>query len=103
MKIKILERSKNELKVEIVGEGHSFCNALHNLLLKDSTVEFSNYNLAHPLIANPTLYVRTKGRRKPESALIEAAKALGKEIEEIQGTFENALKKEEKSLSHTRT
>ncbi|MDQ1279976.1 MAG: DNA-directed polymerase subunit [Thermoproteota archaeon] len=103
MKIKILENSKNELKVEIIGEGHSFCNALQSLLLKDSTVEFSTYNLAHPLIAHPTLYVRTKGRRKPESAMIEAAKALGKEIEEIQATFKEALEKEEKSSSYSRT
>lgn len=103
MKINVLERSKNELKIEIVGEGHTFCNALHSLLLKDSTVEFASYGLAHPLIAQPTLYVRTKGQRRPENAMIEAAKALGEEMEEIQGAFKDAFKKEERSPSHAET
>ena len=93
MKIKVLNNTKNELKIEIVGEGHTFCNALQNTLLKNSTVEFAGYNLAHPLIAEPTLYIRTKGRRKPETALMEAVKILEKEVEEIGKTFEDALKR----------
>jgi len=103
MKVNVLEKSKNELKIEIVGEGHTFCNALHSALLKDSTVEFVGYGLAHPLVAQPTLYVRTKGRRRPENAMIEAARTLGKEVEEIQEAFESALKKEERLQSHAKT
>jgi len=94
MKVNVLEKSKNEVKIEIVGEGHSFCNAIHSVLLNDDTVEFVGYNLAHPLVANPTLYVRTKGKRRPENAIIEAAKTLGREAEEITEAFEKALKTE---------
>jgi DNA-directed RNA polymerase subunit L len=94
MKVNVLEKSKNELKIEIVGENHSFCNAIHSVLLRDDTVEFVGYNIAHPLVANPTLYVRTKGKRSPEKAIIEASKTLGRETEEIIEAFNKALKSE---------
>lgn len=95
MKIKVLEKSKNEAKFEIVGEGHSFCNAIHSVLLKDDTIEFVGYTLAHPLVANPTLYIRTKEKRNPEKAIIDAAKTLGKETEDIAEAFKKALKNEQ--------
>ena len=94
MKINVLEKSKNEMKIEIVGENHSFCNAIHSVLLRDDTVEFVGYNIAHPLIANPTLYVRTKGKRTPEKAMIDASKTLGREAEEITEALKKALKSE---------
>ena len=94
MKVNVLEKSKNEIKIEIIGENHSFCNAIHSVLLNDNTVDFAGYNIAHPLIANPTLYVRTKGKRTPEKAIIEASKTLGREAEEITEAFKKALKSE---------
>ena len=78
MKINVLNRSKTELRIEIVGEGHSFCNALQSTLLKDNSIEYVGYNISHPLIAQPIIYIRTKGRRRPENALIDAAKNLVK-------------------------
>jgi DNA-directed RNA polymerase subunit L len=91
-KIKLLKKEKNELRIELIGEGATICNMLQNTLFKDDTVEFAGYDIAHPLIANPILYVRTKGRRKPENALIAAAQVLCKETQKIQKTFERALR-----------
>ena len=87
MKINVLNQSKNELRIELVGEGHSFANALQSTLLKDDTIEFVGYNISHPLMANPVLFVRTKGRRRPENAFIDAAKRLVKELNLIENTF----------------
>lgn len=95
MKIDVLNRSKNELRIEIVGEGHSFCNALQSTLLKDNSIEFVGYDISHPLVAQPIIYIRTKGRRRPENALIDAAKTLGKELDAIEKTFKKAFKCEE--------
>jgi DNA-directed RNA polymerase subunit L len=87
MKINVLHQSKNELRIELVGEGHSFTNVLQSTLLKDDTIEFVGYNISHPLMANPILFIRTKGKRRPEDALIDAARSLVKELSLIENTF----------------
>ncbi len=94
MKINVLRHEGNELRIELVGEGHSFCNALQSVLLKDETLEFVGYNMPHPLVGQPTIYVRAKERRDPWIALLNAAKALDKELGQIQRTFQEAWKDE---------
>lgn len=92
MKVTILERKSNELKVEIEGEGHTFCNVLQKALLEDDTIEMAAYDIPHPLISNPIVYVRTKGRRRPETALREAVEKIRRRSRDFGTTFENALK-----------
>ena len=95
MKINVLNRSKNELRIELAGEGHSFCNALQSILTKDDSLEFVGYNISHPLVAQPIVYIRTKGRRTPEKALIDAAKTLEKDLDALEKSFKKAFKFEE--------
>lgn len=78
MKIKVLKKSENELKIEIEGTTHGLCNLLQKRLLEDKTVDFAGYDIPHPLASNPIVYVRMKGNAKPEDALI---KAVGKILE----------------------
>ncbi|MFQ6080193.1 MAG: DNA-directed RNA polymerase subunit L [Candidatus Bathyarchaeia archaeon] len=92
MKVTILERKSNELKVEIEGEGHTFCNVLQKALLEDDTIEMAAYDISHPLISNPIVYVRTKGRRRPETALREAVEKIRRRSREFGTAFENALR-----------
>jgi len=104
MKIKILEpRKEQELKIEIEGEGHSFCNALQKVLLEDETVEMAGYNLPHPLISNPIVYVRTKNQRKPEAALREAAQKLQQRNNEFREAFKRALETWQKEQGQTKS
>lgn len=91
MKVNVLKRSRNELEIEVVGEGHTFCNALQNILLKDKSVEYAGYRIPHPLVAQPIIYVRTKHDKRPEDLLIEAAQNLGREAEEVRKAFEEAI------------
>ncbi len=91
MKIKVLVKTGNELKMEIEGEGHSFCNALQKVLLGEETIETAGYTIPHPLTANPVIRVRTqKGR--PETALRNAAEKLQKKTRQFNDAFEKALK-----------
>jgi len=92
MNIKILDKRTNELRLEIEGEGHTFCNVLQKALLEDETIEMAGYDIPHPLISNPIIYVRTKGRRHPETALREAAENIRTQSKEFQASFEKALK-----------
>jgi DNA-directed RNA polymerase subunit L len=92
MKINVLKESPSELKIEIEGENHTYCNALQKVLLEDDSVEMAGYNLPHPLTSSPIVYVRTRGNRKPAAALKDAAKKLGDRSKEFRKTFEKALK-----------
>ena len=78
MKIKVLRKSENELKIEIEGTTHGLCNLLQKRLIEDKNVDFAGYDIPHPLASNPIVYVRMKGNAKPEDALI---KAVGKILE----------------------
>jgi len=92
MKINVLKKSPSELKIEIEGENHTFCNALQKVLLEDDAIEMAGYDLPHPLTSSPVVYVRTKGKQKPATALKKAAKKLGDRSKEFRKTFEKALK-----------
>lgn len=92
MKINVLNKSENELRIEIVGEGHTFCNVLQNALLKDKHIDYAGYRIPHPLISSPIFYIRTKESKKPEDALMEAVKMVNSEAKKIREAFEEALK-----------
>jgi len=101
MEIKVLKRTSNELKIEIEGEGHTFCNVLQKALLEDDATEMAGYNLPHPLISNPTVYIQTKKGLKPETAIQNAVKKIRKQNKEFKATFEKALKEWQRKLSST--
>lgn len=91
MKVKVLKQTTNELKIEIEGEGHTFCNALQKVLLQDDEIEVAGYDLPHPLISTSTVYVRTKGQRSPATALQDAAKKLRMRSREFRTAFQKAM------------
>jgi len=96
MDIKILKKTTDEMRIEIFGEGHTFCNLLQKALLEDETVEVGGYSVEHPLVSNPVLHVKMKERRKPEkrpeTALKEAAERIRHRNQEFRASFEKALK-----------
>lgn len=92
LKIKILSKSKNEIKIEIEGAGHSICNLLQKKLLEDPNVDLAGYDVPHPLASNAILYVRMNGTSKPELALKKAIKNALKLNKEFTNSLEKALK-----------
>jgi DNA-directed RNA polymerase subunit L len=87
MKVKTLKKTSNELKIEVEGMGHTVCNLLQKRLSEDEDVDLAGYDMPHPLASNSVIYVRTKGRVKPEEALLRAVekvremnKGFGKEL-----------------------
>jgi len=89
MKINVLKKSGNELKIEIEGTTHGLCNLLQTRLLEDKNVDFAGYDIPHPLASNPIIYVRMKGNAKPEDALI---KAISK-VREVNEVFSKELER----------
>jgi DNA-directed RNA polymerase subunit L len=87
MKIKVLKKSGNELKIEIEGATHGICNLLQKRLLEDETVEFAGYDIPHPLASSPIIYMRMKGDASAVDAFILA---VGK-VREANDAFGKAL------------
>ena len=93
MKVNVLKRAENELKIEVEGVGHTLCNLLQKKLLEDENVDMAGYDIPHPLASNPIIHVRTKGGVKPEEALRRAVEKLLELSDEFGRELEKALKK----------
>ncbi len=91
MKIKVLKKTANELKIEVEGAEHGFCNLLQKKLLEDERVDLAGYDVPHPLASSPVIYVRMKGTAKPENALIRAAEKAREANEAFSKALEKAL------------
>ena len=91
MEVKVVSKSKNELRLEIVGEDHTFCNLLQNVLLGDKNVELAGYDQPHPLIRSSILYLKTKRDVSPEKTLLAAVENLQELNKEFDEKFTKAL------------
>lgn len=93
MKVKILKRASDELKIEIEGVGHTLCNLLQKRILEEENVDLAGYDIPHPLTPNAVIYVRTKNRSKPEEVLKHASEKARELNKEFGKELEKALKK----------
>ncbi len=91
MEVKVLSRSKNDLRLEIVGEDHTFCNLLQSILLEDRNVEIAGYDQPHPLIRSSIVYLRTKRDASPEKALLSALTGIQELNKEFNEKFARAV------------
>lgn len=86
MEIKILKEEKNKIEFEIIGEDHTFCNAVRDELWNQEDVEISAYNIKHPLISNPVMLVEVS-KGDPKKVLQNAVSSLKKKVKEIKDNF----------------
>ncbi|MEK6834996.1 MAG: DNA-directed RNA polymerase subunit L [Nanoarchaeota archaeon] len=86
MEIKILKDEKNRIEFEIIGEDHTFCNAVRDELWNQEDVEISAYNIKHPLISNPVMLVEVS-KGDPKKALQNTVSSLKKKVKEIKDNF----------------
>src|SRR3989304_99851 len=90
MEVKVLSKTKNELKIEIVGEDHTFCNLLQNIILEDKNVEIAGYDQPHPLIRSSIVYLKTKRETSPEKVLLNALASIQELNKEFNEKFGKA-------------
>jgi len=93
LKVKVLKRAKNELKLEVEGEGHTFCNLLQNVLLEDKDVEIAGYDLPHPLSSAPIIYIRMRREKMPEKTLVKALDKIKERTDDFLTKFNEAVGK----------
>ncbi len=91
MEIKVQEKTKNRLKVELIGKTHTLCNLLSKELWNDKDVVIAGYTLEHPITSNAVLTVETsKGDVK--KALLDAISRASKYNKEFLAKFKSAAK-----------
>jgi DNA-directed RNA polymerase subunit L len=93
LKVKVLKKTSDELKIEVEGAGHTIGNLLQKRLLEEENVEQAGYDVPHPLSSYSVVYVRTKGKAKPEEILKQAITKAREFNKEFGKEFERALKK----------
>ncbi len=90
MRPRVIESSRNQLKIEIGDEGHAFCNLLRKTLLEEEAVEFAGYNIDHPLLSSPVFTLKTKNRQA-NVVLREALEKMLARTEEFRRLFEQTV------------
>ncbi|HLF15942.1 MAG TPA: DNA-directed RNA polymerase subunit L [Candidatus Thermoplasmatota archaeon] len=93
MKLTVLNLSDNELEIEVVGENETLLNPIKQALLADKDVEFAEYIIEHPLLAIPKIFVRTKGKVKPQVVMKRTIKSLVGDFDAFETAFAQQLKK----------
>jgi len=58
LELKIISAEEKEVEFEIVGGEYTIAELLTSRLNDKKEVEFASYRIAHPLVANPRIYVR---------------------------------------------
>jgi DNA-directed RNA polymerase subunit L len=91
MEVKVVSKSKNELRLEIIGEDHTFCNLLQNILLEDKNVELAGYDQPHPLIRSSIIYLKTRREISPEKTLLTALQSMQDLNKEFHEKFAEAV------------
>ena len=86
MDLKVIEKSDTQIIIEIRGESHTLLNTLKSSLLDDPRVEVATYDIKHPTISDPVLFVKTDGV-DPIVAITEASERLITVYEEFKTVF----------------
>jgi len=83
MEIIALENEKSRLKLQITGEGNTFCNVLKKELWNDKDVSIAGYQIEHALTSDPVFTVEVeKGDAK--KTLLDAVARLKKVNKELK-------------------
>lgn len=86
MELKLLNKTKDIIEIEVQGEDETLLYPLQQKLVEDDNVEYATYIIGHPLLEQPKLVVKvTDG--KPQNALKRASKALANKYKECLTLF----------------
>lgn len=93
MRLNVVSQTANDLEIEVLGENETLLNPIKQALLADKDVEFAEYIIEHPTLATPKIFLRTKGKAKPDVVLKRTIKGLVAEFDQFETLFAAALKK----------
>lgn len=90
MELKIIDKTDDEMSIEIKGEDHTFLNMLKFILLGDERVNIASYDMKHVSISDPILFVKTENA-DPVDVVRDALSILISQCDEFIESFAHAL------------
>ena len=90
MELKIIDKTDDEMHLEIIGENHTLLNMLKSTLLDDTRVQIATYDMKHVSISEPILFVKTDGV-DPITVVKDAANSLITQCDEFMSVFKTAI------------
>ena len=69
MPVKVLKNEGRELRIRVVGGGHTALQMFRSRLNDRDDIEYANYFQNHPDLDDPELYVRTAKGKKASKIL----------------------------------
>ncbi|MDW7732313.1 MAG: DNA-directed RNA polymerase subunit L [Methanolobus sp.] len=90
MELKIIDKTEDEMHLEIIGETHTLLNMLKSVLLDDKRVQIATYDMKHVSISEPVLFVKTDGA-DPIDVVKDALKSLISQCDEFISVFSSAV------------
>ena len=90
MKMSILEKSNDEIRIELDKTDMTLLHPLVEELLKNKKVKVAEYKIGHPELDKPELHVKMVSG-KPETAIKAATKALISTFSDLKAGFEKEL------------
>lgn len=91
MELRVIERTEEELRIEIAGESHTFMNVLKGALLETAGVEAATYDMNPEQSGgqtDPILSVKTDADTDP----LDALEAAAGRVRETTDSFREAFK-----------
>ncbi len=93
MELRVIEKSEEELRIEVAGEDHTFMNVLKGALLETPGVVAATYDVNPEQSGGqtePILSVKTESGTDPLDALGEAAESVRETTDSLQNAIEAA-------------
>lgn len=90
MQLRLLEKQKDSVRIEVANPDDTVIYPLISTLLKDEDVADALYYTGHPQLDKPVLTIRTK-KGSPQVALKRAAHRLAEEFAETKKLLEKEL------------
>ena len=93
MELRVIDKSDEELRIEIAGEDHTFMNVLKGALLETPGVAAATYDLNPEQSGGqtePILSVKTEAGTDPLDALADASGRIQRMTEAFDAAFETA-------------
>ena len=83
MEVSVINKTKNELEIEIRGANETLLGPLMNHTLANPSVDYASYYMGHIVLDNPKFYVRTK-KGAPKKAIQKAMDVIVADIKTIR-------------------
>lgn len=92
MKLKILGKGKNTLRMKFEGEDHSLLNLLKETIWNNegAKIDSVSYKKKHPYMGDPILLIKTE-KGNPEKVLKRASNGIANQTKDFRVELDRAL------------